>query len=233
MSNYISMEQYMFNYVKNLMTQKNFNYPVGVMHEVVDILLKNEKAGRVARLELDSNTVVVMDEETRDIWGYVKNPNSNQTTQIFMPKNLNNELFNQLSAFKKHYKKENDDCLYWHNDAQTYMVCRLEEHTKELRDVEGKHGKVVLKDCNIRTVKCDGEKFYRVTYIPSNKTRSMGTSIIEMAFGHAIDGITYIFPQHIFKKHKQQILDCVQYEKTEFGKNTRWDITGKKYNKKK
>ncbi len=232
MSNNMSKKQFMFNYVKDLMTQKNFNYPVGVIHEVVDILLKNEKAGRFARIELQNNTVVVMDEETKDIWGYVKNPNSNQTTQIFMPKKLNNELFNSLSAFKKNYKKDNEDCLFWHNDAEKFMVCKMEEHIKELRDIKKEHGTMVLKDCHIRTVKCDGEKFYRVTYIPNNKTRSMGTSIIEMAFGHAIDGITYIFPQHIFKKHKQQILDCVAYEKTEFGKNTRWDITGKKYNKK-
>jgi len=229
MSNYISMEQYMFNYVKNLMTQKNFNYPVGVMHEVVDILLKNEKAGRVARIELDRDTVTVMDEETRDIWGYVKNPKTEP--EILMPKKLNNMLFNTLSAFKKNYKKDNEDCLFWHNDAEKFMVCIMEEHIKELRDVKKEHGTMVLKDCNIRTVKCDGEKFYRVTYIPSNKTKSMGTSIIEMAFGHAIDGITYIFPQHIFKKHKQQILDCVEFEKTEFGKNTRWDITGKIYKK--
>jgi len=219
----------MFNYVKNLMTQKNFNYPVGVMHEVVDILLKNEKAGRVARIELDRDTVTVMDEETRDIWGYVKNPKTEP--EILMPKKLNNMLFNTLSAFKKNYKKDNEDCLFWHNDAEKFMVCIMEEHIKELRDVKKEHGTMVLKDCNIRTVKCDGEKFYRVTYIPSNKTKSMGTSIIEMAFGHAIDGITYIFPQHIFKKHKQQILDCVEFEKTEFGKNTRWDITGKIYKK--
>ena len=231
MSNNMSKKQFMFNYVKNLMTQKNFNYPVGVMHEVVDILLKNEKAGRVARIELDRDTVTVMDEETRDIWGYVKNPKTEP--EIFMPKKLNNMLFNTLSAFKKNYKKDNEDCLFWHNDAEKFMVCIMEEHIKELRDIKKEHGTMVLKDCNIRTVKCDGEKFYRVTYITSNETKSMGTSIIEMAFGHAIDGITYIFPQHIFKKHKQQILDCVQFEKTEFGKNTRWDITGKIYNKKK
>lgn len=234
MSNNMSKKQFMFNWVKNLMNQHKFDYPVSVMNEVVDILLKHEKVGRVARLELDRHCVVVMDEETRDIFGYAKNPKSNQTTEIFMPKKLNNELFNALSAFKKNYKKDNEDCLFWHNDAEKFMVCIMEEHIKELRDIKKDHGTMVLKDCNIRTVKCDGEKFYRVTYIPNNKkTHSMGTSIIEMAFGHGVDGITYIFPQHIFKKHKQQILDCVAYEKTEFGKNTRWDITGKIYKKKK
>jgi len=229
----MSKKQFIFDYVKNLMTQQGHNYPVGIMHEVVDILLKHEKHGHVARIEMGNKTITIMDEETREIWGYVKTQKSNQTTEIFMPKKINNELFIKLSAFKKNYKKVKDACLYWHNHAEHYMVSTVEEHLQNLRIVEGKAGKLVLKDCNIRTVKCDGEKFYRITYITNNETKAMGTSIIEMAFGHCIDGITYIFPQDIFKKHKQEILDCVKYEKTEFGKNTRWDITGKMYKKKK
>ena len=226
----LSKKDYTFLNLKMQFRDSGKNYPGYMIQECVDIFLKNEKEGGQVRLEMEETKITIMDNKTRQIYGVVKQ--KNEGLKMHMPKKINQELFEKLSEFKDTYKEMNEHFIFWHNHLETFMVGRVEEHIAELSRIGFLHGNLILKDCNIRTTKCDGEKFYRVTYI-APEGKDLGLSVTELAFGHHIDGITYIFPETIFKKHKDLILQCVDYEKTEFGKNTRWDINGNVYKKQK
>ena len=224
-----SFNDFIRNFINHKLQEVDKSYPDYMIDECIDIIMKNQKKGEQIRLELE-DFITIMDNNSRQVYGVVK-PNQS-SKMVYSTKAVNFQLFDKLSDFQKTYKKTYEHFIYHHNHLQIYMVGRIEEHINELTYNGALYGKFILRDCNIRTTKCNGEKFYRVTYV-APEGHDLGLSITELAFGHHIDGITYIFPEIIFKKHKDQILQCVDYEETEFGKNTRWDIGGNPYKKQK
>ena len=227
----ISKEQFVMQCLKKQIRDSGNDYPDYMIEECVDITLKNQKKGSQTRIEMEETKMIIMNNETRQILGVVKHRH-HDGVKFHMPKKINQDLFDKLKEFKDSYKKMNEHFIFWHNHMEMFMVGRVEEHIAELSQIGSLHGNLILNDCHIRTTKIDGEKFYRVTYV-APEGRQLGLSVTELAFGHHIDGITYIFPENIFKKHKDLILQCVDYKKTEFGKNTRWDIAGNSYKKQK
>ena len=144
-------------------------------------------------------------------------------------KNENDRLYKEINQFEKIHIDE--DILYNHNQFDQYMVMKMDEFISELQSMnEQLDGeRMRLNDCDIRSTKIKGKKYYRVTF---THEKCSSPSRIEAVFGHMTSGFTYIFKEKVFKENKDRILECVEHKKTEFGKHTRWDINGNVYNKK-
>ena len=91
---------------------------------------------------------------------------------------------------------------------------------------------VKLLDCNVRNWKWGNKKYIRFTVV-AKSTKYCGTSGMEFAFGHMIDGFSYLVESELWKDNKYELFDVIECEETMYGKNTRRDIGGNVYDKKK
>ena len=186
---------------------------------------------------LEKNSIILMEhEEHHDkqpedgiaFWG-VANDEKLQSKggEMLVIKEQEKQLREHLEMFQN-YKKE--DVLYNNNAVDKWCLLTIKELIDELKRMNANPNtdNLRLLDCNIRNVKHQGKKYYRVTFTSPN---IQSPSRVEAVFGHFISGFTYIIKEKVFKDNKDKILECVEYEKTEFGKGTRWDIAGNVYKK--
>ena len=102
----------------------------------------------------------------------------------------------------KYMKKNKEDIMFisvhlneYRNASWEEFFTQVDEWVEQLDDVE------LLED-NIRTWKWGKQKYYRITFTSSNFKAMSRT---EFAFGHVIDGLTYVVKKEDFKKHKEEL----------------------------
>ena len=186
---------------------------------------------------LEKNAIILMEHQEQQaedcgpqIWGVANDEKlQKQGGEILIIKDEEKMLRYQLELFEN-YKKE--DVLFNNNRLDKWCYLTIKELIDEIKRINANPNtaKLRLLDCNIRNVKHQGKKYYRVTFTSPD---IHSTSRAEAVFGHMINGFTYIIKEKVFKDNKDKILECVEYEKTEFGKGTRWDIGGNAYKKEK
>ena len=184
---------------------------------------------------LEKNSIILMEHQEQQaedcgpqIWGVANDEKlQKQEGEILIIPDEEKILRQQLEFFEN-YKKE--DVLFNNNALDKWCCLTIKELIDEIKRINANPNtaKLRLLDCNIRNVKHQGKKYYRVTFTSPD---IHSTSRVEAVFGHFISGFTYVIKEKVFKDNKDKILECVEYEKTEFGKGTRWDIAGNVYKK--
>jgi len=216
-------------FVREEFKKTKHNYPECMVKEVAEGLLKAQ--GRRAAMMTEDDRVLIYDPDSGEVLVMSKNPNyTNPKHNTIHIKEENDRLYKEIKDFDKIHTEE--DILYNHNVFDQYMVLKIDEMIDELHSMNKRLGgkRMRLNDCDIRTTKINGKKYYRITFHHEN---SETPSRVEAVFGHMVYGFTYIFKEQAFKQNKERILACVEHKQTEFGKNTRWDICGNVYDKKK
>jgi len=222
--------QGMIMFVRNeLKKNSEYNYPECMVKEVAEIFLKVGAGKRIA-VRTEDDRIFCFSPDNGVVFGLVRNPNyTNAKRGIIDVKQENDRLYNEIKSFAE----APDDVLYNHNIYDEYMLLTIDEMIEELgRMNERLGGQIKLNDCDIRSTKIKGNKYYRVTF-HHDKAYSQTSSRVEAVFGHFVRGFTYIFKEDAFKANKDRILACVEHKATEFGKDTRWDCSGVAYDKKK
>jgi len=216
----------MMDLARDELKKLGHTYPECMVKEVAEIFLKSQ--GDEMAVHAEDDRVILCDPLTGNIHRVVRNPNyTNPSHSLINIKEENDRLYKEV----KHFAELPDDVLYNHNQHNEYMVLTMDEMIAELGKMNESAGsQLKLNDCDIRSTKIKGDKYYRVTF---HHEKCGQPSRVEAVFGHFVKGFTYIFKADAFKAGKERILACVEHKATEFGKNTRWDITGVAYDKKK
>ena len=208
-----------------------FNYDSKTIREIAVIVAENSTSDGDCKcyIELTDKCAMIMNVNKLDIIACVEN-NNKPNYSIIIPKQEETRLSREIGKFAGMHK---EDILYNHNAYDRYMLLTVDELITELKTIQSQckcDNQLTLRDCNIRVLERKDKKYYRITFTTNEPVTTV--SRVEAIFGHHINGFTYIFKADVFKKNKDLILSVVNYEETEFGKNTRWDMNGVVYDKK-
>jgi ribosomal protein L23 len=90
-----------------------------------------------------------------------------------------------------------EEVLTLDNQVNKYGVSSVIDAIFDLKSLD-----VELLESNIKIFKNGGKKFYRLTYTPTKGAKKCGLSRVEFAFGHTIDGFTYIVEKETYRDNK-------------------------------
>ena len=218
----------MMMFWRNEFKTAGYTYPECMVKEIAEGALKAQ--GQRVAMKAKEDCVICYDPESGDVVVSALNPDYRNPGRNFVNiKEENDRLYKEIKEFEKIHTDE--DVLYNHNQFDEYYLLKIDEMINELHSMNRRLGsRMRLNDCDIRTTKINGKKYYRITF---HHEKGDTGSRVEAVFGHIVYGFTYIFKEQVFKENKDRILACVEHKETEFGKNTRWDICGNVYHKKK
>jgi hypothetical protein len=110
---------------------------------------------------------------------------------------LKSDEISKLLDSMVHFQKSKEEVLCFHNEVNRYGFLSVGEIIIDLKRMD-----VELLESNIKIFKNGGKKFYRLTYTPQQSGKSCGLSRVEFAFGHLIDGFTYIAEKGTYRDNK-------------------------------
>lgn len=100
------------------------------------------------------------------------------------------------------------------------------EFVHQINRFQDTHGKLILKDCEMRTCKINGRKYKRITFTNERLTQ---VSFIELAFGRSMKGCSYLILPEKWAEIKDEVISLVDFQETTYGSKTRLDSDGKEY----
>ena len=206
-----------------------FTDKTNLMREVLDkvIDLQKKHGGTTVYLEFEYKKIMFADPTTKQVY-FIINQNLTPDEKRVYIKSVEIEKFqNAVKDFKKYGVKKGEQVLIYHNELRDYRCATWKEFIDDVKSYD-----VKLLDCNVRNWKWGNKKYIRFTVV-AKSTTYCGTSGMEFAFGHMIDGFSYLVESELWKDNKYELFDVIECEETMYGKNTRRDIGGNVYDKKK
>ena len=162
--------------------------------EILDICLKEQNRCKNIRLEFLPTQVICSIDD--NCIGIVKSTEATNMARVMIKK----EEIERLLKHMPEFIKSDEEMLFNHTGANEYMMGSISEITREMnRQME-------LKEENIKLFKYRSKKYYRLTYTPKDRSISCSLSRIEFAFGHLIDGYTYIIEKDLYRLNKAKFL---------------------------
>ena len=174
--------------------QHEFENPDDVYGEVMDKLIKNQrKYKKLIGIQISKKKVEFIVHENNICVDYIK---QDVVEDHIISKCKETERFNNGI---KNMKKSNEDIMFLSVHLNEYRFATWDEFAGQIQEWAEKLDDVKLLDENIRVWKWGKQKYYRITFTSSNFTSHSRT---EFAFGHMIQGLTYVVKKEDFKKHK-------------------------------
>ena len=110
---------------------------------------------------------------------------------------IKTEEIRKLLDTMVYFHRSQEEVLCFHNEVNRYGFLSVDEIIVDLKRMD-----VELLESNIKIFKNGGKKFYRLTYTPQQSGKNCGLSRVEFAFGHLIDGFTYIVGKETYRDNK-------------------------------
>jgi len=187
------------------------------INDIFKVCFMNGEDSVNIRLDERDNLVISCNKKDTIIKYYEINPK-----QPFVIKDVEKKRFHK--HMKSFIKNTDEDFLFLHNRLDEYRIGKMHELLLQLNMTTH-----TLYDCNVRTFRYFDKKYKRLTF--TLEDINLGFSKIEFCFDHMVDGFTYVIREDKYNEYKNEIMIRVILEETEFGKNTRQDITGNMYHK--
>ena len=200
-----------------------------LMREIMDTLIDlQKKHGTQVYLEFQYKIVSFSNPTTKKPYHIINQKLPEQEVGVYVKGREVEKFQNAVKEFKKFGLKRGEEVMMYHNKLREYRLMTWKEM---MEDIKNSEGELKLMDCNVRNWKWGNKKYIRFTVV-AKSTTYCGTSGMEFAFGQMIDGFSYLVESDLWKSNKYELFDAIECEETIYGKNTRWDIGGKVYDKK-
>jgi hypothetical protein len=190
--------------IQKSLTDAEFSNPHETAAEVMEKLNKNQQKykGVLISLRFQTRRVEFLHHETQICVDYIQEVTQEEEwDRCIMTADKETERFHKAVKYAKREKEE----IFFHSvHLNEYRNANWGEFFQQVDEWVEKLDDVELLDDNIRTWKWGKQKYYRLTFTSSNMTKSSST---EFAFGHLIQGLTYVVKKEDFKKHKDKLYE--------------------------
>tara|TARA_R110002167_G_scaffold99886_2_gene261242 strand:+ start:1978 stop:2553 length:576 start_codon:yes stop_codon:yes gene_type:complete len=159
------------------------------------VRLERDKRGFRTRFEFRPDQVICFDGVSGVFCGCVKTERKELEDSIVIRKQQMDLLIGTMPQFVK----DKEEVLYHHATVNRYMMETITEITDDMK----RSGGMELLEENIKMFKFEGNKYYRLTYT-SKTEKTCPMSRTEFAFGHLIDGFTYIVEKDLYRANKDR-----------------------------
>ena len=197
------MRELMTN-IKKELTEHAFSNPGERLVEVMAKLNKNQQKykGTQIALQFKTRRVEFLHAETEICVDYIQElTREEDMNRCIMMKDKETERFHKAV---KHAKREKEEIFFVSVHLNEYRNANWEEFFGQVDEWVRQLDDVELLEDNIRSWKWGTQKYYRLTFTSANMT---ATSRTEFAFGHYIQGLTYVVKKEDFKKHKDKLYE--------------------------
>jgi len=188
--------------IKKNLTDAKFSNPHKKAMEVMKKLneVQQKYKGKSIGLRIEERRVEFIHHDTQICVDYIQEITPvEERDMCFVRKAAEIERFHKSII---HMKKEKEEIMFYSVHLNEYRNASWEEFFNTQVDEWAGIGDVELLDDNIRSWRWGKQKYYRITFTSSNFTAMSRT---EFAFGHMIDGLTYVVKKEDFKKHKKEL----------------------------
>ena len=192
--------------IKKSLTEHAFSNPREKAMEVMRKLneLQQKYKGQYISLRFQTRRVEFLHQETQICVDYMEEvTQEEELDRCIMTTEKETERFHKAV---KNAKKQQEEIFFLSVHLNEYRHAnwgeffqQVDEWVEQLDDVE------LLED-NIRSWKWGKQKYYRLTFTSANMTKSSST---EFAFGHLVQGLTYVVKKEDFKKHKDKLYEKI------------------------
>ena len=193
------------------LAEMNFDDPKQKSREVVKKLheVQQKYNGKKICLSFKTKRVEFLDHDTNICVDYIKEETKREMMEnkIIM-KDIETERFNKAV---KYAKKEKEEIFFLSIAVYEYRMANWNEFFTQVDEWVEKLDDVKLLKENIRSWKWGKQKYYRLTFTSVNFTCVSRT---EFAFGHLINGLTYVVKKEDFKKHKKELYGKINNTET-------------------
>ena len=188
--------------IQNGLTEAEFSNPHKKAVEVAKKLneVQQKYKGKRIALQFKTRRVEFLHHDTQICVDYIK-----EETREDVMNNMIISKDNETERFYKavkYAKKEKEEIFFISVHLNEYRNANWEEFFTQVDEWVEQLDDVELLDDNIRTWKWGKQKYYRLTFTSANMTAQSRT---EFAFGHIIQGLTYVVKKEDFKKHKKEL----------------------------
>ena len=190
--------------IKKSLTECGFSNPREKAMEVMRKLNENQQKykGTQIALQFKTRRVEFLHHKTQICVDYIQEiTREEELDRCILTTAQETERFHKAV---KHAKKQQEEIFFVSVHLNEYRNANWEEFFQQVDEWVEQLDDVELLEDNIRSWKWGKQKYYRLTFTSANMTSSSRT---EFAFGHLIQGLTYVVKKEDFKKHKDKLYE--------------------------